>query len=78
MIYAFLPYLHIFGLQLSSSFNSFLHIPSEYRCLSLTFHAMYDFMEPHTATKKVLCELVGQKLELGENRWLGLIKMVSR
>lgn len=35
----------------------------------------HNFIEPHTSTKKVPCELAGQRLDLGQNRWLGLIKM---
>ena len=35
----------------------------------------HNFIEAHSTTKRVPCELAGQKLDLGENRWLGLIKM---
>ena len=38
----------------------------------------HNFIEEHTTTKKVPCSLAGQDLDLGENRWLGLIKMSSR
>ena len=35
----------------------------------------HNFIEEHCTTKRVPCELAGQKLDLGENRWLGLIKL---
>ncbi|MEK6932565.1 MAG: DDE-type integrase/transposase/recombinase, partial [Nanoarchaeota archaeon] len=35
----------------------------------------HNFIESHTTTKKVPCELAGQSLGLGENRWLGLIRL---
>lgn len=34
----------------------------------------HNFIEPHTSTKTYPCDLAGQKLNLGENRWLGLIR----
>lgn len=37
----------------------------------------HNFIEEHTTTKKHPCELAGQKLDLGENRWLGLIELSS-
>jgi len=37
----------------------------------------HNFIEEHTTTKKVPCSLAGQDLDLGENRWLGLIKLSS-
>lgn len=37
----------------------------------------HNFIEAHTTTGKVPCELAGQGLGLGENRWLGLIRMAS-
>ncbi|MBI4453870.1 DDE-type integrase/transposase/recombinase [Candidatus Woesearchaeota archaeon] len=35
----------------------------------------HNFIEAHTTTGKVPSELAGVKLETGDNRWLGLIKM---
>jgi len=37
----------------------------------------HNFIEAHTTTGKVPCELAGIKMELGQNRWLGLIKKSS-
>ncbi len=37
----------------------------------------HNFIEAHTTTGKVPCELAGIKQELGQNRWLGLIKKAS-
>ena len=37
----------------------------------------HNFIEEHTTTHKVTCSLAGQDLDLGENRWLGLIKLSS-
>lgn len=37
----------------------------------------HNFIEAHTTTGKVPCELAGQDLDLGENRWLGLIRLAS-
>ncbi|MDP2924854.1 MAG: hypothetical protein Q8N99_00620 [Nanoarchaeota archaeon] len=37
----------------------------------------HNFVEKHTTTKEVLCSLAGQDLDLGENRWWGLIKLAS-
>jgi transposase-like protein len=37
----------------------------------------HNFIEEHTTLKKSPCQLAGQDLETGENRWLGLIKMAS-
>lgn len=37
----------------------------------------HNFIEEHTTTGKYPCELAGQKLDLGDNRWLGLIKLSS-
>ena len=37
----------------------------------------HNFIEQHTTTKKIPCQIAGQDLELGENRWLGLIKLSS-
>jgi len=38
----------------------------------------HNFIELHSSTNKVPCELAGQNLDLGENRWLGLIKLASK
>ncbi|MFH1181688.1 MAG: DDE-type integrase/transposase/recombinase [Candidatus Woesearchaeota archaeon] len=35
----------------------------------------HNFIEAHTTTGKVPCELAGIKQELGQNRWLELIKL---
>ena len=37
----------------------------------------HNFIEAHTTTGKVPCELAGLKLDVGVNRWLGLIKESS-
>ncbi len=37
----------------------------------------HNFIEAHTTTGKVPSELAGLKLDVGVNRWLGLIKSVS-
>ena len=37
----------------------------------------HNFIEEHTTLKLAPCQLAGQDLELGENRWLGLIRMAS-
>lgn len=37
----------------------------------------HNFIESHTTTGKVPSELAGLKLDVGVNRWLGLIKMSS-
>ena len=34
----------------------------------------HNFIEAHTTLEEVSCNRAGQELELGENRWLGLIK----
>jgi len=38
----------------------------------------HNFIENHTTTGKLPCELAGLKLEAGINRWLGLIKLSSQ
>ena len=38
----------------------------------------HNFIEAHTTTGKVPCELANLNMELGQNRWLGLIKEASR
>ena len=35
----------------------------------------HNFIEEHTTTGKYPCDLAGQKLDLGDNRWLGLIRL---
>src|SRR3989338_2993918 len=37
----------------------------------------HNFIENHTTTGKLPCELAGLKLEAGVNRWLGLIRLSS-
>jgi transposase-like protein len=37
----------------------------------------HNFIEKHCSTDKVPCQLAGPDLDLGENRWLGLIKLAS-
>ena len=37
----------------------------------------HNFIEAHTTTHQVPCELAGLKLDCGVNRWLGLIKKSS-
>ena len=37
----------------------------------------HNFIEEHTTTGENPCATAGQDLELGANRWLGLIKMAS-
>ncbi|MBS3101416.1 DDE-type integrase/transposase/recombinase, partial [Candidatus Woesearchaeota archaeon] len=37
----------------------------------------HNFIEAHTTTGQVPSELAGLKMELGVNRWLGLIKVAS-
>ncbi|MFH1324766.1 MAG: hypothetical protein ABIH64_05955 [Nanoarchaeota archaeon] len=37
----------------------------------------YNYIEAHTTTGVVPCELDGLKQELGQNRWLGLIRLAS-
>ena len=37
----------------------------------------HNFIEPHTTTGKLPCELAGLEFETGVNRWLGLIRMAS-
>ena len=37
----------------------------------------HNFVENHTTTGHLPCELVGLKLNVGVNRWLGLIKLAS-
>ena len=35
----------------------------------------HNFIERHSTTNKVPCELAGVNLDLGVNRWLGLIRL---
>jgi len=37
----------------------------------------HNFIEPHSTLNKVPCSLAGQDLDLGVNRWLGLIRLSS-
>ncbi len=37
----------------------------------------HNFIEAHTTIDEVPCNRAGQELDLGENRWLGLIKLAS-
>ena len=37
----------------------------------------HNFIEAHTTTHQVPCELAGLKLDVGVDRWLGLIKLTS-
>jgi len=37
----------------------------------------HNFIESHTTTGVVPCELANLKMDLGQNRWLGLIKLAS-
>lgn len=37
----------------------------------------HNFIEAHTTTHKIPCDLAGLKLDVGVNRWLGLIKIAS-
>ena len=38
----------------------------------------HNFIEEHTTTGKHPCAIAGQDLDLGKNRWLGLIKVASQ
>ena len=38
----------------------------------------YNFIEAHTSTGAVPCELAGPKLDLGKDKWLELIKLASK
>ncbi len=38
----------------------------------------HNFIEEHTTTKEIPCSLAGQDLDLGENRWFGLIKLANK
>ena len=37
----------------------------------------HNFIEAHTTIDEVPCNRAGQDLDLGENRWLGLIRLAS-
>lgn len=37
----------------------------------------HNFIEEHTTLRDFPCERAGLKLEVGQNRWLGSIKMAS-
>jgi len=43
--------------------------------LLLGLTIQHNFIEPHTSIRKSPCQLAGQDLDLGENRWLGLIRL---
>jgi len=38
----------------------------------------HNFIEAHTTLEGIPCNLAGQELDVGENRWLGLIRLASR
>lgn len=38
----------------------------------------HNFIELHSTIDKIPCQLAGQDLDLGENRWLGLIKLACK
>lgn len=38
----------------------------------------HNFIEEHSTTKKQPCILAGQNLDLGDNRWLGLIRLSTK
>ena len=38
----------------------------------------HNFIENHSTPNEVTCESAGANLELGENRWLDLIKISSQ
>ncbi len=38
----------------------------------------HNFIEEHTTLKQAPCQLAGQDLDLGEDRWLGLIRLASK
>ena len=35
----------------------------------------HNFIEEHTITREQPCNLAKQNMKLGDNRWLGLIRM---
>lgn len=37
----------------------------------------HNFIEAHTTTNQIPSELAGLKLDVGVNRWLGLIKLAT-
>lgn len=37
----------------------------------------HNFIELHSTIDKIPCQLAGQDLDLGENRWLGLIRLAN-
>ena len=37
----------------------------------------HNFIQNHTTTRKLPCELAGMRLDVGVNRWLGLINLTS-
>ena len=38
----------------------------------------HNWIQEHTTTRKLPCELAGLKLETGINRWLGLIRLACQ
>ena len=38
----------------------------------------HNFIEAHTTINEIPCNRAGQELELGDNRWLGLIRLASK
>lgn len=38
----------------------------------------HNFIELHSTINKVPCQLAGQDLDLGEDRWLGLIRLANK
>jgi transposase-like protein len=38
----------------------------------------HNFIEKHCTINKAPCQLAGQDLDLGDNRWLGLIRLASK
>ena len=51
------------------------HNPKIITMLATTIQ--HNFIEAHTTINDVPCERVGVNLSLGENRWLGLIKLTT-
>ncbi len=46
--------------------------------LMATIVIQHNFIEIHSGTSEIPFERAGVNLDLGENRWLGLIKLSSR
>jgi len=45
--------------------------------LMLTITIQHSFIEPHTTTKEIPSETARVNLDLGDNRWLDLIRLAS-